>query len=101
MNDLKMYMVWFGPDPEEGAGLVFAYSNQEARKIAFHELKEWGCENRSEVHARAIKKCGWLREEMETEAPHYITPRTCSKCGLWGNVGRIIGGLCAKCRGTQ
>lgn len=94
MNKLKPYMA-HGGEPQEGAGLAFAHSLKEAKKVAWdahsflHDILDGEYTNLRVV---------WLRHDhgylLETEADkaklandeaHFIeSPTTCKSCELWG-----------------
>jgi hypothetical protein len=102
---LNTYMVFSRAiGPVEGAALVFAHSCQEARRVGWKGI---GCEltdDYLDLGAKRLYKHDWLYIEgnpkkLWSDVPHTVdSPRTCSRCELWGQ--SIIGedGLCEECR---
>lgn len=104
---LRPYMAYC-LEPESGAILIFAYSWQQAKSIAYPCINSWGDCDYFDVRARLMKGAGWLMEEREKdedgkylETPHCNdNPKCCDSCGMWGQ-SRIEDGLCDECRGDQ
>lgn len=110
MDLLRMYVAWIGPDPSEGAILVFASTGREARRIGYGDLSGFHPDNSYiDVRVRWLPddEYGYLRDwDLEygdgamVDVPHIAgIPPTCYDCQMWGT-GPLVKGLCADCRGA-
>ncbi len=105
MKDKKLrpYMA-SGPDSEEGAFLVFAYTARQARNISYPELSDWGIEF---LDTRVVWMKGkpHLFEEADQEKlaagiPHFVNPKCCASCEQWGSPVDEEG-ICRNCRDEE
>lgn len=89
-----------GPDPAEGALLVFAETARDAKRAAYPVLADWMVEY-TEVRVK------WLRRGAdhlrEREGPHVVeSPRVCVRCEMWYAAEPYNEeGVCALCEGEE
>ena len=88
---LKPYMVYDRmAGSGEGAVLVFAHNVQEARKVGWPDVSNWGCDGFIYCAANYLKDSLWLydeakKEKLEAGIPHCIeSPIVCKCCEKWG-----------------
>jgi hypothetical protein len=101
---MKTYMIFSNSaGPADGAGLVFAHSHKEARKIGWQYFHDLIVTEYIDTAANLIKNAPWLyesanKELLEKDIPHGILEVPgCLQCEMWGEeIG--IDGLCTDCR---
>lgn len=96
--ELKAYSA-YNYDPEAGSILVFAYSHQQMKNIAYQAIQsiEYDEIEYTDIRGRLIKNSPWLMKEKVKDEPHWIEPKSCDLCGMWGQ-SEIIDGFCDECR---
>lgn len=83
---------------EEGACLIFADTEREAKNLAYPIINSWYDTEKEEVGAKIMIGHDYLKAMGISELPHVIeSPDICPKCELWGS-GEIINGSCEKCK---
>ena len=97
--ELKPYIA-YNWEPENGAILVFAYSFEQMRNIAYHAINSIELDEieREDIKGQLIKDSSWLMEEKVKDEPHWIHPKSCYLCGMWGQSPIGKDGLCDDCR---
>ena len=99
---LKPYMAFSGlAGSEEGAGLVFAHSSKEAKKIAWRYFWAELFGEYIEVRVRLLKDANHLYKEANVHKmlegiPHALYPEGCTQCGTWGE--ELVDDRCQNCR---
>lgn len=97
---LKPYMIFSRyAGPSEGAGLVFAHTSREARKIGWQTFYGMFFDEFIDLGCRWLKDCSWLMAEKKSDLPHAVdNPKSCKVCECWGQ--SVIGedGMCEECR---
>ncbi len=93
MKKLRPFMAYCGHEgPEEGACLVFAHDNREARKTSWPWVQGWFDCDYIDIRAHLIKDGGHLyaeadQDKLQADVAHVVdNPKTCSECGRWGEV---------------
>ena len=100
---LKPYMV-SGPDPSEGAVLVFAHTVRKAKVIGYQDCNGWGIEW-LDLRCRLIAGDDYIRtlgdkEKLANGVPHGVDdPESCKDCYQWGS--RLNNGTCERCIGSS
>ena len=98
---LRAYMVWSGPDPSEGAVLVFDYSSQSAKVRAVGSVIDGG--DFVDLRSRWLRDPGetaYLFETYHPRDPVVIDdPVSCKECELWGGLSATSSGgsVCRIC----
>jgi hypothetical protein len=90
-NMLNAYVVYSrGATAAECAGLVFAHSVQEARKIGWRSIGSDFTDDYLDFAANILRDHPWLFEEADklklaNDIPHVIVcPKSCEHCEQWG-----------------
>jgi hypothetical protein len=102
-RSLRMYMVFSGDAPGEGACLVFAHKAQEARLLGYPVISGWQDLERGflDVSARWLRDAdhGYLRSLLPSPPRPCVidSPPSCDSCLMWG-CGPLVGGRCPDCR---
>jgi hypothetical protein len=96
---MKKYMgydVGFGSG--EGAALIFANTEKEAKKVFWRE-NPLEIESFLDVRVELLKYGhGFLEKEKQSAYPHVVMPKSCSACNMWGISEIGDDGLCDDCR---
>lgn len=84
-------MGWSGPDPAEGAVLVFANDRRQAKRLAFDVLRTWFNSPYIDTRVRRLRQhAAWVRHLANPAAlaagrPHVVdAPASCRACNTWG-----------------
>lgn len=87
----RAYMAYSGYlTPADGAGLIFAHSIKEAKKLACRKLRGMVFEDWVELRVKWLKGYDHVfalgdKDKISTEESHVIdSPLTCQACELWG-----------------
>ena len=89
---------------EEGCGLVFAHSVQEAKVIGWRSFGSDFTDDYLDLAAERIWHSAWIYNEADqakliSEEPHGISnPRSCGHCEMWGQSPIGTDGFCENCR---
>jgi len=102
MPNLKPYMA-FSRDAgaHEGAFLVFAHSVQEAKRVAWPQVKYCLTYDYVDLAVRLLRDEDYLYgeanpEKLAASVPHVITtPPCCAVCEMWGE--KLTEGICEDC----
>jgi hypothetical protein len=82
---MRIYMGWEGPDPAEGAVLIFANNARQAKQLAAGSVianGEW-----IDLRVRWLKDSPHLESQKLSDEPHVIDdPEGCQRCEMWGGV---------------
>jgi len=102
---LQAYMIYSRfLGPSEGAGLVFAHSVREARKVGWQRTSGDFTDDFLDFAAKRIRNSPWILGEanvnkLASDEPHVIdNPRSCSICEHWGHSPIGNDELCEDCR---
>ena len=106
-TNLRMWMVFHRHiGPSEGAGIAFAHSHKEARKVGHGFLDDWGYSDfwssyidcAAQLIRNPIDEL-WLETDWSklanNEAHAIDNPTSCGECGMWGHVK--ADGVCSSC----
>jgi hypothetical protein len=98
VRPLRPYMCWCG-DPAEGAVLTWAYTAQDARKLAYPAIADWTDCGFIDVRARLLKAHPAYYETLKLkDAPHVNDdPPVCPVCEQWGQPLLPDGKGCLHC----
>ncbi len=86
MTNMRPYMVHDG-DPHEGAVLAFAWSERQARSIAFPVIRDWNFDATwIDIRAKWMRDKPWIEALHTTQSEPFVIddPPCCSQCELWG-----------------
>lgn len=102
---MKAYMAYCCSDgPEQGAVLVFAHTQREARRISYPVLSNFTCAEWIDTTATLIKDSAYLftcadQKKLVEDVPHVIdNPPSCVRCERWGTGPLDASGVCEECR---
>lgn len=105
MNAYMIYSRHAGP--EEGAGLVFAHSVKEAKKVGWKQIGSDFTDDYLDLAVKIIRHSSWLFFDanpklLSSDIPHSIdNPRSCMECGQWGQSPIGEDDLCEECRDIE
>lgn len=104
MTILKPYMFYSGLCGScESAGLVFAKSSREAKRIGWQEFGSLFTDEYIDIRVRLLRNSNYLfregnRDKLENNIPHTNdNPTSCSRCEMWGEE-ISEDGLCQTCK---
>jgi hypothetical protein len=101
---MNTYMGYGYDGPEEGAVLIFATSQREAKQLFWRNCQGMMFEAYTEMRVKRLRHSDWLFAEADNakllgSCPHVIdSPRVCQRCEHWGLSVIGIDGLCDDCR---
>jgi hypothetical protein len=105
---LKAYMVYsLFLGPQEGAGLVFAHTVREARKIGWQIIGRDFTDQYIDFAATWLRNEPWLFDEADPDklangvAHAVFIPNGCNQCGRWGHSRINEFGLCGECEDAE
>ena len=85
MTNMRPYMVHEG-EPADGAVLAFAWSERQARLIAFPVIRGWSDAEWVHLRAKWMRNAPWIDALHTTQTEPFVieSPPCCKHCERWG-----------------